>query len=364
MGFIRYAGASDVSSDKQSAAGGRTLTNQACPPEVTVGAPTGDRLIAAGLIFLLSPVFLVLAAGVALFVGRPIFYRGERLGKRRAVYMVYKFRTLPNGIQKRLGTSLFSEREEILPALARFLRETRLDELPQLVNVVRGEMRLFGPRPERREVYERYGRGDPDYELRFETAPGLFGISQLLTPHSAPKRLRARLDRRYLKAGGHMTLPFFVYAALAMIGKSIAAAGRYSWQNAVGLRMVRGEREKRSQVRITPSQATIQLFDPGMTPPLVSGRILDMNRDYIRARFEAPLPWSFITTHGGRVSIVRRRKGSPRIKNARCHAHVERLLNDEHSGQPEYLLAYSADSTLNRYMVDQYFLKQAIVTRR
>jgi lipopolysaccharide/colanic/teichoic acid biosynthesis glycosyltransferase len=361
---MQYAGASEVSSGRGGAHNAPTFDDRTADvPARADGAPTGDRVAAVLLLLALSPVFLALTALVAALIGRPVFYRGERLGRHRAPYMVFKFRTLPTGIQKRLGTSLFSEREEVLPVLARFMRETRLDELPQLINVARGEMRFFGPRPERREIYERYGRGDADYETRFDTAPGLFGVSQLLTPHSAPKRLRARLDRRYLKSGRRLTAPFFVYALARMVWQLAVSAGRYFWQNAVALRMVRGEQEKRSQVRVAPDDATIQLLDPGKARDAATGRILDMNRDYIRARFDRPLSWSFITTHSGRMSVVRGAAARGRTKTARCHAHVERQLTAGDASQPEYLIAYSADSPLNRYLVDQYFLEHAIVPR-
>jgi lipopolysaccharide/colanic/teichoic acid biosynthesis glycosyltransferase len=324
----------------------------------------GDRAIAVALLFILSPIFLTLTVLVALIIGRPVFYRGERLGRHRDPYMVFKFRTLPNGIQKRLGTSLFSEQEEVLPVLARFMRETGLDELPQIINVARGEMRFFGPRPERREIYERYGCSNADYERRFDTAPGLFGVSQLLTPHSAPKRLRARLDRRYLKSGGRLTWPFFLYAYAATVRQVIVSAGRYFWHNAINLRMARRKREKRSQLRVAPRNATIQLIDPSQTPTVATGYILDMNRDYIRARFDRPLPSSYITTQGGRLLTVRGTATRGRTRTARCHAHIERQLNDGDRRQPEYLIAYNADTPLNRYLVDQYFLEQAIIPRR
>lgn len=362
MGITKFAGASEVSSDKGRAPTFREGVSDA--PKRAGGGPPEDRIAAALLLIALSPVFLLLTALVALNIGRPVFYRGERLGRHRASYMIVKFRTLPNGIQKRLGHSLFSEREEVLPVFARFMRETRLDELPQLINVIRGEMRFFGPRPERREIYERYGRGNSDYETRFETAPGLFGLSQVLTPHSAPKRLRARLDRRYLKSGRSVTFGFFLYTMVAMLWRLTVSAARYFWQNAVTLSMVRGKREKRSQVRVAPRNATVQLIDPGNTPQIATGEILDMNRDYIRARFDRPLPWSYVTTHRARLSIVRRGSVRRRTKTARCHAHVERQLTDAHDTGPEYLLAYSADTALNRYVVDQYVLGQAIIPRR
>lgn len=363
MGVTKFAGASEVSSDK---GGAPTFSERVSgASERAGGAPPEDRIAAGLLLIALSPVFLLLTALVALTIGRPVFYRGERLGRNRASYMILKFRTLPNGIQKRLGHSLFSEQEEVLPVFARFMRETRLDELPQLFNVARGEMRFFGPRPERREIYERYGRGNSDYETRFETAPGLFGLSQVLTPHSAPKRLRARLDRRFLRTGRSVTIGFFVYTLFAMLWQLTVSASRYFWQNAVTLSMVRGKREKRSQIRVAPRNATVQLIDPGNTPQIATGEIVDMNRDYIRARFDRPLPWSYVTTHGARISIVRGGASARgRTKTARCHAHVERQLTDAADARKEYLLAYSADTALNRYVVDQYILGQAIIARR
>lgn len=362
MGITNFAEASEVASDKQHVA--RDGFPDTLGAEPAGGGSLGDRVAAVLILLALSPILLMLAAVVATTIGRPVLYRGERLGKDRAAFMVYKFRTLPKGIQGRLGTQLFSEQEEILPVLARFMRDTRLDELPQLFNVVRGEMRFFGPRPERREVYERYGRGHPDYELRFQTAPGLFGVSQLLTPHSSPKRLRARLDRRYLASGKRVGARFTVYAALALFRQLAVAGTRYLWQNAVLLKFIRSKQEKRRQLRVVHDQATIQLIDPARTPHLIIGRIVDMNREYIRARFDGPLPWSFVTTHNSRVSIRRGRGARSRTKTARCHAHVERQLSNAH-GQPiEYLIAYSADTALNRYIVDQYFLDQAIVPRR
>ena len=361
---MHYAGATDVASGNGGAQNAQTFGDPAAEgPKPARGAPAADRIAAAVLLVILSPVFLVLTALVGLIVGRPVFYRGERLGRHRASYMVFKFRTLPTGIRERLGTSLFSEREEVLPVLARFMRETRLDELPQLINVARGEMRFFGPRPERREIYERYGRGNADYETRFDTAPGLFGVSQLLTPHSAPKRLRARLDRRYLKSGRRLTMPFLLYAIARMVWQLAVSAGRYFWQNTLALRMVRGKRENRSQLRVTPRVATIQLVDPARSPNGVTGQIVNMNRDYIRARFDRPLSWSYIATHSGRLSVLRGTAARGRTKTARCHAHIERQLSPSESPRPEYLIAYSADSALNRYLVDQYFLDQAIVPR-
>ena len=104
---------------------------------------------------------------------------------------MYKFRTLPVGAQKKIGSKLLSFRHCKLPFFSKFLRDTRLDELPQLFNIMKGEMDFLGPRPLRPEIYDHMCKGITNYDLRFNVRPGLVGYSQLFTPHSSPKRIRA-----------------------------------------------------------------------------------------------------------------------------------------------------------------------------
>lgn len=330
--------------------------------------PVSERMLAGLLIALLSPLLLVIALLVRLFVGAPVIYTGDRLGLHKKIFRVRKFRTLPPQSQNRLGALLFSESEEVIPPLARFLRESRLDELPQILNILRGEMRFFGPRPERPEIYDRVlqtGHNDHVYALRFQSPPGLIGVSQVLTPHSSPKQLRARLDRRYVLGARKPGVGFLVWVIFSLMRRFVALSAKYIWHNLILLRVRQGQNEKRAQERIRKSNAFLDFVNPRTNEVLARGRIMDMNRDFLRARFDAPLSWTYLLSHHARVRVHLQRDGCERFKTARCRAEVEEVLPArDDTGHTDYLLSYEAESQLNRYIIDQYFLNQSIIGRR
>ncbi|WP_022798879.1 sugar transferase, partial [Thermus islandicus] len=131
-------------------------------------------------ILLLSPLFLLIESFIALAVyldlGRPVFFAQERVGLGGKPFKAYKFRTMRGW--PREGAYAGEEAERITP-LGRFLRRYRLDELPQLWNVLKGEMSLVGPRPEQRVLAEAYAREIPLYALRHTVRPGLTGWAQV-----------------------------------------------------------------------------------------------------------------------------------------------------------------------------------------
>jgi lipopolysaccharide/colanic/teichoic acid biosynthesis glycosyltransferase len=140
----------------------------------------------------LSLVFLAIAAipmiliAITLLVtsGRPIFYRGERVGRGGRFYTMLKFRTLRRGAEERLGPFLGAELVERTraerTAIGRWLRATQLDELPQLWNVLRGDMSLVGPRPIRPIFFEQLAAELPAYWQRLVVRPGVTGFAQVL----------------------------------------------------------------------------------------------------------------------------------------------------------------------------------------
>ena len=150
---------------------------------VDVALRTLDVLL-AGLFLLLSlPATLVIAALVLATSGRPLFYRGERLGLGGRVFTMLKFRTLRRGAEARLGPYLGPElvartRAETTRVGA-WLRATQLDELPQLWNVLRGDMSLVGPRPIRPRFFEELATELPAYWQRLVVRPGLTGFAQV-----------------------------------------------------------------------------------------------------------------------------------------------------------------------------------------
>ncbi|MGH3008081.1 MAG: sugar transferase [Gaiellaceae bacterium] len=139
----------------------------------------------------LSTLFLVLsllvslpiAALIVLTSGAPVLYRGERVGRGGRVFTMYKFRTLRRGAERRLGAYLGEElvartHAEFTP-VGRWLKATQLDEIPQFVNVLRGDMSLVGPRPIRPVFFEELAHELPSYWQRLVVRPGLTGLAQV-----------------------------------------------------------------------------------------------------------------------------------------------------------------------------------------
>jgi lipopolysaccharide/colanic/teichoic acid biosynthesis glycosyltransferase len=129
------------------------------------------------------PLCALIALAMLVTSGPPLFYRGERVGRGGRVFTMLKFRTLRPGAEARLGPYLGEELVARTRAeetrFGRWLRATQLDELPQLVNVVRGDMSLVGPRPIRPIFFEELAHGLPAYWQRLVVRPGLTGFAQV-----------------------------------------------------------------------------------------------------------------------------------------------------------------------------------------
>ena len=126
---------------------------------------------------------LVIAAAILATSGRPVLYRGRRVGRGGHFYTMLKFRTLRTGAEERLGPFLGDELVQHTRAerttVGRWLRATQLDELPQLLNVLRGDMSLVGPRPIRPIFFEQLASELPAYWQRLVVRPGLTGFAQV-----------------------------------------------------------------------------------------------------------------------------------------------------------------------------------------
>jgi exopolysaccharide biosynthesis polyprenyl glycosylphosphotransferase len=156
-----------------------------------------DRAVAAILLVLLAPLFLLVAAGILLTSGRPILFRQHRIGRDGLGFELLKFRTMRgapevdgeadadwakvilSGTGIDPAEALASPRADRCTPLGRFLRRYSLDELPQLWNVLRGDMSLIGPRPERAHYVERFTGTIERYPDRHRVKPGLTGWAQV-----------------------------------------------------------------------------------------------------------------------------------------------------------------------------------------
>jgi lipopolysaccharide/colanic/teichoic acid biosynthesis glycosyltransferase len=151
-----------------------------------------DLLLAAVGLLLLSPVFLVLALLVWLRHGRPIFFRQVRPGYHGELFTIYKFRTM---VDKKGENGRLAPDAQRITGLGRFMRATSLDELPELINVLRGEMSLVGPRPLLTQYLERYS---PEQARRHEVLPGITGWAQVNGRNALTWEDKFRLDVWYV----------------------------------------------------------------------------------------------------------------------------------------------------------------------
>jgi lipopolysaccharide/colanic/teichoic acid biosynthesis glycosyltransferase len=142
-----------------------------------------DLFFATLFLVVVLPVALVVAAALVLTSGRPVFYRGQRVGRGGRVFTMTKFRTLKPGAEQRLGhhlgPALVERTEAEVTRIGRWLRATQLDEVPQFWNVLKGDMSLVGPRPIRPRFFEELAADLPAYWQRLVVRPGLTGFAQV-----------------------------------------------------------------------------------------------------------------------------------------------------------------------------------------
>jgi lipopolysaccharide/colanic/teichoic acid biosynthesis glycosyltransferase len=170
------------------------------------------------ILALTSPIMAAAAIAVALTLGRPIFFVQERTGLSRQKFRMFKLRTMKN-LTDRNGVPLPDSAR--LSALGRFLRRSSIDELPELVNVIRGDMSLVGPRP----LLPRY---DPWYSpresVRFRARPGITGLAQVNGRNNAAWDERLEMDARYVSEWSY-SLDLKILARTcwqALVGRGVA----------------------------------------------------------------------------------------------------------------------------------------------
>jgi lipopolysaccharide/colanic/teichoic acid biosynthesis glycosyltransferase len=143
-----------------------------------------EPLLAILLLILLSPFLLGLSLAIYVKSGRPILYRQERLGHRGKKFLLFKFRTMSTEAELS-GPQWASEGDPRVTRLGRWLRKTRMDELPQLLNVLSGQLSFVGPRPEREEFYRLLNEKIPLFSMRLLVRPGITGWAQVKNGYAA-----------------------------------------------------------------------------------------------------------------------------------------------------------------------------------
>lgn len=158
-----------------------------------------DIFIASVGLILTAPLMLVISILIKVTSAGPIFYCQERVGLYGKTFMLYKFRTMIKDAEKYTGPVLATEHDPRITSVGRILRATRLDELPQLINVLKGEMSIIGPRPERPYFVQQFKKENPNYKYRHIVKPGITGLAQVLAKYSTNVEDKLRYDLIYIR---------------------------------------------------------------------------------------------------------------------------------------------------------------------
>jgi exopolysaccharide biosynthesis polyprenyl glycosylphosphotransferase len=138
-----------------------------------------DVVLSFVLLVLFSPVMLLVSALIKLTMPGPVLFRQERIGLRGGSFVIFKFRSMIRDAEAKAGPTVAMPGDSRVTRLGRILRRLSLDELPQLFNVLRGDMSLVGPRPQPAFFDERYCRMVPRYQERQQVRPGLTGWAEV-----------------------------------------------------------------------------------------------------------------------------------------------------------------------------------------
>jgi len=151
-----------------------------------------------GLI-ILSPFMLIIAAAIKIDDGGSIIYKQKRLTINGKEFFVYKFRSMIPNAEKNGVPQLATGSDSRITRVGKFLRKCRLDELPQLFNIIKGDMSVVGPRPERPELTEKYEREMPEFKFRLKVKAGLTGYAQVTGVYDTTPYDKLKMDLMYIE---------------------------------------------------------------------------------------------------------------------------------------------------------------------
>ena len=179
-----------------------------------------DFILSLLALIVLSPVLLAIAIAIKATSPGPVFFKQKRVGLKKTHFMIYKFRTMRTDAPKDAPTHLLKNAQSFITPIGRFLRASSLDELPQLINILKGEMSIVGPRPALWNQYDLIAERDK-YRAN-DVLPGLTGWAQINGRDELPIDVKARLDGEYIQ---RMSFGFDVRCILGTVKSVLSHDG-------------------------------------------------------------------------------------------------------------------------------------------
>lgn len=311
-----------------------------------------------------APALSVLAVAYVHFIlanrGKCSFlYKGERLGREKKPFDIYKIQTLKPGVEKKLKNSVLPFESKMELPMGKFYRHTRIDEIPQLFNVLKGEMSFFGPRPVRRVIYNLNKKTIRGYHKRFRVKPGLIGPAQIILPHSAPKKMRSIINNRYISSPNRIyrnlqllviALPLIIINFLSQLGCNLRTYTK--------LFATTGSlKEKRQSKRFVNHKNTISVsVADSVDLDFTRLKVIDINKQTIAIETSLEMPEN-------EFNLKMAVRAGNRLKMISCTGQtIQKYLPvSKNNKKMKYIVAFKAASPFNQYMIDQYVLKHSIM---
>lgn len=172
-------------------------------PEFVIFKRLFDILVSLLLLIILSPLLIIVAIIIHATDKGPVFYKQTRLTKGGKEFKIIKFRSMLVDAEKdgvaRLSTG---EKDDRITPIGHFIRKCRIDEIPQLLNIIRGDMSIVGPRPERPEIAKQYEKTLPEFRLRLQCKAGLTGLAQVYGKYNTEPYDKLQMDLQYISNPG------------------------------------------------------------------------------------------------------------------------------------------------------------------
>lgn len=169
-----------------------------------------SRILALLVLIAFAPILALIVVGIHYTMPGKIFYRQTRVGKNGRLFDVLKFRSMVENAEAQTGHTLSWDGDPRITKFGAFLRKSHLDELPQLINVLKGDMYFIGPRPERPEFTNEYEQTIRGYADRHSVKPGITGLAQIACKYDATAQEKLKFDLMYISRRDSIVLNFLI----------------------------------------------------------------------------------------------------------------------------------------------------------